>query len=71
MTEHLNNALISSILFSLVGIVVFALAFFVIARISPFSLRKEIEDDQNTALGILLGSIILGLSLIISAAIRG
>jgi len=71
MTEHLNQALISSILFSLVGIVVFALAFFVIAKISPFSLRKEIEEDQNTALGILLGSIIIGLSLIISAAIHG
>jgi putative membrane protein len=71
MTEHLNNALIASILFSLVGIAVFALAFFVIAKISPFSLRKEIEEDQNTALGILLGSIIIGLSLIISAAIHG
>lgn len=69
--EHLNHALVASILFSLVGILIFALAFFVIARIAPFSLRKEIEEDQNTALGILLGSIIIGLSLIISAAIHG
>ena len=33
--------------------------------------RKEIEEDQNTALGIILGAFILGVSLIISAAIRG
>ena len=71
MSDHLINALISSVLFSLVGIVVFAIAFFVIAKITPFSIRKEIEEDQNTSLGILIGSIIIGLSMIISAAIHG
>ena len=53
------------------GIVVFAVAFFVIARVSPFSLRKELEEDQNTALGVVIGWMIIGLSLIISAAIHG
>lgn len=71
MPEHTLRALIEVVIFSLVGIVVFAIAFFVIARLSPFSLRKELEEDQNTALGVLLGSMIIGLSLIISAAIRG
>jgi uncharacterized membrane protein YjfL (UPF0719 family) len=37
----------------------------------PFSLRKEFEDDQNTALGIVLGCLILGISIIIAAAIHG
>ena len=71
MSEHLLNALVNSVLFSLVGIAVFALAFFVISKVTPFSLRKEIEEDQNTALGVMIGSIIIGLSLIISAAIHG
>ncbi len=71
MSEHTVRALIEVVIFSGVGIVVFALGFFVIARISPFSLRKELEEDQNTALGIVLGSMIIGLSLIISAAIHG
>jgi uncharacterized membrane protein YjfL (UPF0719 family) len=71
MPEHTLRALIEVVIFSLVGIVVFAVAFVVIARLSPFSLRKELEEDQNTALGVLLGSMIIGLSLIISAAIRG
>jgi len=71
MSDHLMTSLLDALLFSLVGILVFALAFFVIAKITPFSLRKEIEEDQNTALGILIGSIIIGLSLIISAAIHG
>ncbi|HTS83330.1 MAG TPA: DUF350 domain-containing protein [Myxococcaceae bacterium] len=71
MPEHTVRALIEVVIFSAVGITVFAVAFFVIARISPFSLRKELEDDQNTALGVVIGSMIIGLSLIISAAIHG
>ena len=71
MPEHTLRALIEVVVFSLVGIVVFAVAFVVIARLSPFSLRKELEEDQNTALGVVLGSMIIGLSLIISAAIHG
>ena len=71
MTNHLGNLLLSSVVFSLVGIAVFGLAFFVIAKLVPFSIRKEIEVDQNTSLAILIGSVIIGLSLIISAAIHG
>ena len=71
MPEHTVRALIEVVIFSAVGIAVFAVAFFVIARISPFSLRKELEDDQNTALGVVIGSMIIGLSLIISSAIHG
>jgi hypothetical protein len=43
----------------------------VISKLAPFSIRKEIEEDQNTALAILIGSVILGLSWIIAAAIHG
>jgi uncharacterized membrane protein YjfL (UPF0719 family) len=50
---------------------VFALSFLVMKAVTPFSIRKEIEEDQNTALAILIGSVILGLSLIIAAAIHG
>ncbi|HET9035537.1 MAG TPA: DUF350 domain-containing protein [Myxococcaceae bacterium] len=71
MPEHTLRALFEVVVFSVVGIVVFAIAFFVIARVSPFSLRKEIEEDQNTALSVVIGSMIIGLSLIISAAIHG
>jgi uncharacterized membrane protein YjfL (UPF0719 family) len=41
------------------------------AKISPFSIRKEIEHDQNTALAILMGSVILGVAHIIASAISG
>jgi len=62
---------VASLVFALLGIVVFAIAFWIITKIVPFSIRKEIEDDQNTSLGIVIGAVIIGLSMIISAAIHG
>lgn len=66
----LKNA-ISAAIFVGIGLVVFAVAFLIIIKVTPFSIRKEIEDDQNTALAIVIGSVILGLSWIIAAAIHG
>lgn len=65
------NTLLATLAYCFIGIVMFALSFVVIKMITPFSLRKEIEEDQNIALAILISSVILGLSLIISAAIGG
>jgi uncharacterized membrane protein YjfL (UPF0719 family) len=65
------KAVVASIVYSLIGIVMFAMSFLVIKLVTPFSLRKEIEEDHNTALAILIGSVILGLSIIIAAAISG
>ncbi len=69
--EHMLEGLIATLVYSLIGIVIFAISFLIIRVVTPFSLRKEIEEDQNTALAILIGSVILGLSIIIAAAIGG
>jgi uncharacterized membrane protein YjfL (UPF0719 family) len=63
--EHI----VSSLIYSGIGMVMFIIAFFVIVKISPFSVQKEIEEDQNTSLGIIIGSVMIGLSIIIAAAI--
>lgn len=66
-----ENSIVSALLFSAMGLLLFGLAFFVIVKVSPFSIRKEIEEDQNTSLGIIIGAVIIGIALIISAAIQG
>ena len=65
------RTVLASITYSLIGVVLFGLCFLILRVLAPFSIRKEIEEDQNTALAILIGSVILGLSLIIAAAIHG
>ena len=69
--EGLSEAAISSAVFASIGIVVFALAFWLKTKVAPFSVRNDLEDDQNTSLGIIIGSVIIGIALIISAAIHG
>ena len=54
---------------SAIGIVIFAIAFAIMVKIAPFSVKKEIEEDQNTSLAILFGSVFIGLAIIISAGI--
>jgi hypothetical protein len=33
--------------------------------------RKEIEEDQNTALAVVIGAVIIGIAIVIAAAIQG
>jgi putative membrane protein len=68
--EAILNGILGSLIYSAIGMAMFALAMFIVSKVLPFSLRKEIEEDQNTSLGIVLGSIIIGLAMIISTAIR-
>lgn len=68
--EALLPVLVTTLVFVLLGLVIFALAFLVIAKVTPFSVRKEIEDDQNIALAIVIASVILGSALIIAAAVH-
>ena len=63
--------LLASVIYSVVGLAVFVGGFYVIRLILPFDVHKEIEADQNTALGIVIGSFILGLAIIVAAAISG
>jgi len=70
-TDQLLNLVVTTLVFSLVGIVLFALAFLIIVKIAPFSTRKEIEDDQNVALAILIGSVIIGIAMIVASAVHG
>ena len=66
---HLAQIL-SSIVYSFLGTVIFIFAYALIAKLAPFSVKKEISEDQNVALGIMIGSVIIGLSIIIAASIR-
>ena len=69
--DDLLPVLATTVIFVALGLIVFAAAFFIIVRVVPFSIKKEIEEDQNVALAVLIGSMIIGMALIISAAIQG
>jgi uncharacterized membrane protein YjfL (UPF0719 family) len=69
--ENLGEAAVDTAVFAAIGLAVFGIAFWLIVKIAPFSVKKEIEDDQNTALAIIIAGVLIGISLIIAAAISG
>ena len=71
MDPTMLRVFLSTVLYTVFGVLVFGIAFWVMVKISPFSIRKELEDDQNTAIAILMASVILGLAMIIAAAVHG
>jgi len=68
--DELWGVLETTVIFVMLGLIVFAIAFGIVVLVAPFSVKKEIEDDQNTSLAIIIGAIMIGLAMIISAAIH-
>jgi len=65
------NQLVETVIYSGFGMLLFAIAFFIMCKVAPFSVKKEIEDDQNTSLAILMGSVIIGIAIIVGSAVSG
>lgn len=61
----------TTIIFVAIGLIVFLIAFLLVVLLSPFSVKKEIEEDQNVALAVIIGALIIGIAMIISSAIQG
>jgi putative membrane protein len=69
--ENLGDAVISTAVFAGIGLAVFGIAFWLMTKLAPFSMKKEIEEDQNVALAVIVAGVLIGISLIIAAAVSG
>ncbi len=67
--DQLLETLVTTLIFVFIGVVIFAITYGILGFVYP--IKKEIEEDHNTALGIVIGSIMIGIALIIAAAIQG
>ncbi|MGZ5194100.1 MAG: DUF350 domain-containing protein [Ramlibacter sp.] len=65
------SAVLGSILYALIGVIVFWLSFIIIDKMTPYNLWHEIVEKHNVALGIVVGAMSLGISIIVAAAVHG
>jgi uncharacterized membrane protein YjfL (UPF0719 family) len=63
-------AVLNALVFAILGIVIFVGTFVVVDKMTPYHLWKEIVEDKNIALAILLGAMSIGLCIIIAAAVH-
>jgi putative membrane protein len=65
------SAIFSSIIFALIGVLIFWICFIIIDKLTPYQLWLEIVEKQNMALGMVVAAMCLGISIIVAAAIHG
>jgi uncharacterized membrane protein YjfL (UPF0719 family) len=64
------SALINSIVYSILGVVVFWVSFIVVDKITPYDLWREIVKDRNLPLAVIVAAMCLGIAIIVAAAIH-
>ncbi len=69
--EYLKPAaLLGSLVYALMGVVIFWLCFIIVDKITPYDLWAEIVEKHNKALGMVVAAMCLGISIIVAAAIH-
>jgi putative membrane protein len=62
--------LLNSLIYALLGVVIFVTSFIIVDKLTPYDLWKQLVEEKNIALAIVVGSAALGICLIIAAAIH-
>lgn len=73
---HLNELIsykyiVASLVYSVLGIFILVAAFWIIEKITPENLYKEILEKHNIALAIVCAAFIIAVAIIISSSIHG
>jgi len=63
--------IIASILYSVIGILILVISFYIIEKITPENIYQEIVEKQNLALAVIAAAFMIALAIIISSAIHG
>ena len=61
--------LLPTVVYFVVGLILFGFSIWLMDKVTPFSIRKEIEEDQNVSLGIIIGAALIALAILLAAAI--
>ena len=71
MADLINvGFVVNAIVFAFLGVIIFWVSFLVIDKLTPYQLWKEIVEEHNFALAIVVGAMSLGICIIIAAAIH-
>jgi putative membrane protein len=62
--------LLNSVVYALLGIVIFVAGFIIVDKLTPYDLWKQLVEEKNVALAIVVGAAALGICQIIAAAIH-
>ena len=71
MIEYLTpKALIGSVVYSVIGIMLVAIFFVIIDKITPYDLWKELIENRNQPLATVVAAFCLAIAIMVAAAIH-
>lgn len=70
MSPNFVSNILNSVVFAAIGIVIFVIFFIILDWITPYDLWKELNEEKNVALAIVVGAVALGICIIIASAIH-
>ncbi len=70
MSPNFVSSIVNSVVFAAIGIVIFVVFFVILDWITPYDLWKELNEEKNMALAIVVGAVALGICIIIASAIH-
>ena len=70
MTEFHLGSFINAIIYAILGVVIYIATFAIVDKLTPYDLWKEICEDKNVALAVMVGFMALGIGIIIAMAIH-
>jgi putative membrane protein len=65
------GALLNALIFSLMGVVVFGISFYIADKLTPVNLWKELVDEKNVAVAIVAGAVAIAIGSVVAAAVHG
>ena len=70
MSDFHPGYILNAVIYAVLGIVIFSVAFILIDKLTPYDLWKEICEQRNVALAIMVGAMSIGVCIIIAAAVH-
>ena len=70
MSDFHPAYILNALVYSVLGILIFTGAFILIDKMTPYDLWREICENRNTALAIMVGAMSIGICIIIAAAVH-
>lgn len=70
MADFHPGFVLNALVYAVLGILIFVLAFALLDKMTPYALWKEIVEEKNVALAILVGAMSIGMCIIIASAVH-
>ena len=58
-------AILPTLIYFVICVVLFLFSVWLMEKVTPFSIRKEVEEDQNVSLGIIIGAALIAIAIVI------